>query len=157
MYSLYRAIQYYNYALEQFYMQAETIGKLIEDDGSRPERVIGINTVVEYFNTLIRASSQKTRAGSAVAERYQSFNRADLARDILQRGYANAYSESVIFSRFMLSIVDELSPEDRPQLEKKCIKMKSANSSYCSIALMHQPYLKKHPTKTQPEVPVAFD
>ena len=122
MYSLYRAIQYYDYALEQFYMQAETIGKLIIDDSTynraADERVIDIRTVVEYFNTLIRASSQKTRAWSAVAERYQSFNRADLARDVLQRGYASAYSESVIFSRFMLSIVDDLSVEEHPQLYK---------------------------------------
>ena len=122
MYSLYRAVQYYDYALEQFYMQAETIGKLIADDSTfnrnERERVIDIRTVVEYFNTLIRASSQKTRAWSAVAERYQSFNRADLARDVLQRGYASAYSESVMFSRFMLSIVDDLDITERPQLYK---------------------------------------
>lgn len=75
-------------------------------------------TVVAYFDRLIRASSQKSRAWSEVAKRYQSFNRPDLSRLVVERAYTSAYLESVVLSRIMLELEAIALPEDRPQLVK---------------------------------------
>ncbi|MFW5878185.1 MAG: hypothetical protein ACOCVR_00055, partial [Myxococcota bacterium] len=115
MVNLYQAVQYYQAALDRFYALSpllwDSIDVLGPDDG-----FITTDTVVTYFDRLIRASSQKARAWSEVAKRYQSFNRPDLARLVIERAYTSAYLESVVLSRMMLKLGAVVLPEDRPQL-----------------------------------------
>ncbi|MBN2361975.1 MAG: hypothetical protein JXR83_21165, partial [Deltaproteobacteria bacterium] len=118
MYNLYLAVQYYQAALDRFYSLSpllwDSIDALGPDDG-----YIDKDTVVTYFDRLIRASSQKARAWSEVAKRYQSFNRPDLARLVVERAYTSAYLESVVLSRIMLKLEAIVLPEDRPQLVQR--------------------------------------
>lgn len=118
MYNLYQAVQYYQAALDRFYSLSpllwDSIDALGPDDG-----YISKDTVVNYFDRLIRASSQKSRAWAEVAKRYQSFNRPDLARLVIERAYTSAYLESIVLSRFMLKLGAIVLPEDRPQLVQR--------------------------------------
>ncbi len=118
MVNLYQAVQYYQAALDRFYALSpllwDAIDALGPDDG-----YITKETVVTYFDRLIRASSQKSRAWSEVAKRYQSFNRPDLARLVIERAYTSAYLESIVLSRFMLKLEAVVQPEDRPQLVQR--------------------------------------
>ncbi len=117
LYSLYQAVQYYQQALDRFYSLSPRIWTSIGQMGTGG--FINKDTVVSYFDRLIRASSQKSRAWSEIARRYQSFNRADLARRVVERSYAAAYLESIVLSRVMLKLGDIVQPEDRPQLVER--------------------------------------
>lgn len=98
MYSLYQAAQYYQLALDRFYKQASVIWASL----SNPDRsFIGQATTTSYFDKLIRASAQKTRVYSEIAKRYQSFNRPDLARRVIERAYSQAYMESAVLTQMM--------------------------------------------------------
>ncbi len=72
--------------------------------------------MVTYFARLIRASSQKSRAWSEIAKRYQGFNKPDLARAVVQRAYTSAYLEAIVLSRIILELGSVVKPEDRAQL-----------------------------------------
>lgn len=100
MYSLYQAVQYYQYALDRFYRQAEAIWASLSVF-SAGEGFITQATATSYFDRLIRASAQKTRAWSEIAKKYQSFNRPDLARLVIERAYAQAYMESFVLAQMM--------------------------------------------------------
>ncbi|MBN2802958.1 MAG: hypothetical protein JXR91_07675 [Deltaproteobacteria bacterium] len=114
MVSLYRSIQYYQKVLDRFYNLSPMIWKAIEIGA--PNSFITQQTVVTYFDRLVRASSQKARAWSEVAKRYQNFNRADLAYPVIERAYASAYLESIVMSRMMLKMLDEVAVEKRDQI-----------------------------------------
>jgi hypothetical protein len=47
------------------------------------------------------ASTRKAQVASEVARQYQAFNRADLARHVLERTYAQTYLESIALSQFV--------------------------------------------------------
>src|SRR5256885_792692 len=103
-------------------------------------------TVVAYFDRLIRASAQKTRAWSEVARRYQTFNRPDLARLVVARNYTNAYLESIVLSRMMLKLGNIVQPEDRPQIVER---VENAQNVYTSALLaMRESYQQISDTPT---------
>ncbi|MCK6573672.1 hypothetical protein L6V77_21545 [Myxococcota bacterium] len=103
--SLYEARQYYQEAVTRLFSLAPTLWGSIR--GEREADFVTAATVGEYFERVIRASTQKTRAASAIAERYQRVNRPDLARGVLEREYTAAYIESVILSRMLQGIIDQ--------------------------------------------------
>lgn len=111
MYNLYKAAQYYQLVLDRFYAMSPLVWQSVQGETAR--NFVGKETVVAYFDRLIRASTQKARAWSEVAKRYQSFNRPDLARHVTQRAYASAYLESVVLSRMILGVVAVADPADR--------------------------------------------
>ncbi len=117
MYELYRAVQYYQEALDRFYALSPRIWRAIQL-GAERRNFVSSATVTWYFDRLVRASSQKTRAWSQVAKRYQAFNRPDLARGVIERAYTGAYLESIIMSRMMLGIVGAVAPEERAQIQR---------------------------------------
>lgn len=121
MFNLYLATQYYQMALDRFYRLSPLVWRSIDPvDGLPPgQGFITQGTVVAYFDRLIRASSQKARAWSEVAKRYQSFNRPDLARTVVRRAYVSAYLESIVLSRMMLRVVEIASAEDRAQIVRQ--------------------------------------
>jgi len=114
MYSLYQAVQYYQMALDRFYSISPVIWKSISSGTSNS--FITQETVTSYFDKLIRASSQKTRAWSQISKKYQSFNRPDLARLVIEKAYTAAYLESVILSKIMLKVADVTETNKRDQI-----------------------------------------
>lgn len=113
MYSLYQATQYYQLALDRFYslLPALTESLSVGNGG-----FITAETVTNYLDRLIRASTQKSRAWSEVAKRYQGFNRPDLAKIVVQRAYTSTYLESGLITRMMHNIIDTVPPEDEAQI-----------------------------------------
>ncbi|MCP4680628.1 MAG: hypothetical protein GY854_35120 [Deltaproteobacteria bacterium] len=102
MYSLYQAVQYYQIALDRFYKLMPSIYKSLGNDGTKS--FITAETVTNYFDRLIRASTQKARAWAEITKRYQSFNRPDLSRLVIERAYTATYLESVLITSMMQQV-----------------------------------------------------
>lgn len=113
--NLYLAKQYYEEALQRFYSQAPTIWRATVQ-GDPTLNFVTPGLVMEYLERLVRAATQKTRAASAIAQRYQTFNRPDLARGVIEREFTSAYLESIVLSRMTLGVVDGVEREDRDQI-----------------------------------------
>lgn len=100
MYSLYQATQYYQLALDRFYRLSpaiwEAIGRLPAADA-----FIGAASVNSYFSRLGNASTAKALASSQIAKRYQTRNRPDLARHVLERAYTSSHLEATVLTRMM--------------------------------------------------------
>ena len=97
MYRLHQAVQYYSMALDRFYAMSGALAAVI-DSGEPIENArnyLSNETVTLYFDRLIRASTQRSRAQAEIARRYQSFNRPDLARRVALRAYTATYLESI--------------------------------------------------------------
>ncbi|MFW5739873.1 MAG: hypothetical protein ACOC1F_05865, partial [Myxococcota bacterium] len=114
MFTLYQATQYYQMALDRFYRLMPSIWASLES-GVGPSFVLQ-ETVTNYFDRLIRASAQKSRAWSEAAKRYQNFNRPDLARSVIERAYTSTYLESVLITRLMHKTVEVVNPQDKNQI-----------------------------------------
>lgn len=136
MYTLYQANQYYQLALDRFF----SLGPFVWDsvNGAPENNFIQQKMVVSYLDRIMRASTQKSRAWSEVAKRYESFSRPDLARFVIQRAFAAAYIESVSLSRLMLGLVAKVTPEQRAQIRKA---LENASLTYQSaFASMQEQY-----------------
>lgn len=102
MYSLYQATQYYQSVLDRFYSISGMIARSLDPEViPSGEEFITPKTVTSYFTKLIKASSQKSRAWSQIAKKYQYFNEPDLARRVIERAYASAFIENLILSQLM--------------------------------------------------------
>lgn len=118
MYNLYQATQYYGSALDRFYAMGPALGaSLSSPDAAR--NFVTMQTAVTWFDRLARASTQKARAWSEVAKRYQGFNRPDLARLVAERAYTSAYVESIVVSRMMLQVANVVDAADRAQIRQR--------------------------------------
>ncbi|MCP4605608.1 MAG: hypothetical protein GY847_34655 [Proteobacteria bacterium] len=104
MHSLHQAVQYYQLALDRFYSLMPAMYRSLQDDG--PNSFISAGTVTNYFDRLIRASTQKARTWAEISKRYQSFNQPDLARRVIERAYTATYLESVLITRMMHNVTD---------------------------------------------------
>lgn len=131
MVELYRAIQYYQLALDRFFRNAALLW--VSLNPQKPATTLpflGQQTVEAYFTRLTRASIQKTRSWNAIAKRYVSYNKQPLARAVIERAYTAAYLESVILGRMMLKLLASSKPEERDQIlstiEKGQIAYRSA-------------------------------
>jgi hypothetical protein len=111
---LYAAWQHYQEALDRLARLAPAILQSVE--GTEDRDFVTLETVTEYIERLVRASTQKTRAVSAIATRYQSLNRPDLARGLIERSFTAAFLESVILARMLLGIVENMPRETRAQI-----------------------------------------
>lgn len=127
MYSLYKSIQSYQLVLDRFYSISNAINYSLQQDKNSPnagrqnETFIRQEIVTLYFDRLIRASTQKARAWSEVAQKYAALNRPELARRVAERAYAATYLESIVFSRLMDSFVGVVSDADRAQIFKTMV------------------------------------
>jgi len=117
MVSLYKAGQYYQEALDRFYSLSPLLWKALSY-GATERNFYTSKAITLYVDRLIRASTQRTRVWSEVAKRYQSFNRPDLARTVVERAYTGAYLEGIILSRMMLKVLDVTSPQEFDQIRK---------------------------------------
>ncbi|HEY3447510.1 MAG TPA: hypothetical protein VGK67_14240 [Myxococcales bacterium] len=112
LYTLYRATQYYQEVLDRFY----ALSPLVWDSLNGSRNFVQLETVVRYFDKLVRASTQKSRASSEIARRYQALNRPDLARRVIERAYTASYLESVVMSRMMVDVLGTIDPQQKAQL-----------------------------------------
>lgn len=122
MFSLYLAAQYYQEALDRFFRYGNAIETSIgggPDDLPEGEGFITQATATSWLDRLINASSHKARAWSEVARRYQSFNRPELARTVIERGYTAAYLEAALFSRIMVKLTETADAADRAQIAER--------------------------------------
>lgn len=115
--ALYRAAQLYEAVTERFYALAPTlIDAIAAGDIGAPPRTVTSATVTSYLDRIVRASSQRARTWSAIAERYLALARPDLARAVIRRAYASIYLESSQLADLMLSIQRRTSPAARAQV-----------------------------------------
>ncbi|MEW5851605.1 MAG: hypothetical protein AB2A00_22635 [Myxococcota bacterium] len=120
MYLLYQAVQYYEQLMERFARLTRALGRTIQDfEGvdTAERSYLSQEMVTAYFDRLIRASTQKSRAFSEVARRYVKLNRPALARRVIERGYTATYLEFILFNRLMDSVIRDVGPSARAQIE----------------------------------------
>jgi hypothetical protein len=117
MYTLYLAAQYYQMILDRFYSQFPFIAYATDPQNAPVAGgIISQTTVVDYFKRVQRASTQKSRAWSEIGKRYESLNRADLARAVVSRAYTSTYLEAILVSRIMQRIYDVTDASKRDQI-----------------------------------------
>ena len=123
MFKLYQAVQYYDMVLDRFYRLGEVMGEAIKARRVSSERsFITPDTVVSYFDRVVRASTQRSRAMAEIARRYQNFNRPDLAKRVAQRAYTATYLESVVLASLMNEIYVLAGGSNRPQIRAELEK-----------------------------------
>ncbi len=118
MVTLYQATQYYQMTLDRFSKLSPLIWQTLST-GTSETSFVTQATVTAYFDRLIRASTQKSRAWSEIAKRYQQFNRPDIARRVVARAYSSTYLESVVLSRMMLKMKRVVELADWPQISQR--------------------------------------
>ncbi|MCB9661369.1 MAG: hypothetical protein H6726_27220 [Sandaracinaceae bacterium] len=115
MYTLYQAAQYYELALDRFYSLLEYLWASLAN--SSVSAFVTQETITSYLGRVLRASTQRARAYGEIARRYQGFNRADLARRVVERSYTSAYLESMVIARLIEEVIEvRASPAERDQL-----------------------------------------
>lgn len=117
MFKLYQAVQYYDMVLDRFYAMGDVLGASLRSGSPAAQRnFISSATVTSYFDRLIRASTQRSRASAEIARRYQYFNRPDLARRVAERAYTATYLESVILANLIVRFYDISGGSEKPQI-----------------------------------------
>lgn len=117
MQSLYRAAQHYQMASDRFHRVVGPIVRtsIVGGDQALTDGIL-IGFVTRYLDRLIGASTRKARAHSEIAKRYQSFDRDDLARRVIERAYGSIYLESVLLSQVALSLSEYAGDNVRDQV-----------------------------------------
>jgi hypothetical protein len=115
MVSLYSATQYYQLAIDRLSALLPQMWQIINSPAG--SNVIGQETAVEFLSRVIRASSQKAEVENEIARHYQNFDRADLARAVIARGYTGAYLESMELTTLIKSLIPHLDPADVAQIQ----------------------------------------
>lgn len=116
MWHLYQAAQYYQAVLDRFYSHSADIQKTFSELPAG-QSYITQATASSYFDRLLRASSQRSRAYAEATKRYQAFRQPDLARLVIGRTYGGTYLESVVLSRMLSDLAKTASAEDRAQID----------------------------------------
>ena len=129
MANLHIAVQNYQLVLERFYT---LFGALSGDiaQAAAPNATpsfVTTRTLTTYVDRLIRASTQKAKVQSAIATRYQGFNRADLAKAVVERAYTEAYLESGLLMHLMNTLIEVSERADRDQIRGQ---IRTAQISY---------------------------
>ena len=133
MFTLHQAVQYYSLALDRFYGQSGVIAAAL-DAGTvgNARNFLSAETVTTYFDRLIRASTQRSRAWAEIARRYQAFNRPSLARRVATRAFNATYLESVALANIIRDVIVREGGASRAQL---LIALEDAQRRY-SMALL---------------------
>lgn len=126
MYKLYQASQYYQLVLDRFFAESTWLWNNLDTDQGL-NGYLSINTVAGYLTRVIRASTQLSNTSNEIARRYQAFNRPDLARRVIERGYARSYLESQILSQFMRAVQQVV---ERDQQDQVAVAVSDAERSY---------------------------
>jgi hypothetical protein len=135
MAKLHEAAQYFELVLDRFFRLLPHIRAAI-GAARTPETAqrgfLSQGTVTTWLDRVARASTQRARVWSQIAQRYQNFGRPDLAQRVIERAYVTAYLESQVLARLLLSVTDVLSPAAKPQVR---LSMEQTQRAY-GIALL---------------------
>lgn len=133
MFTLHQAVQYYTLALDRFYGQSGSISEALDAGATgTPRNFLSAETVTTYFDRLIRASTQRSRAWAEIARRYQAFNRPNLARRVATRAFNATYLESIALANIIRDVIEREGGASRAQL---LIALEDAQRRY-SMALL---------------------
>jgi len=121
---LYRARQTFQLVLDRFHNVSPTLWKGVSEDGPN---VVSFASIPTYFHRLSLASARKAKIAGEIAKKYQSFNRADLARHVLEKAYVEAYVESVELTQFMRRTINVV---DTSQVDALRYEIKQLNLKY---------------------------
>jgi hypothetical protein len=114
---LHRAVQTYDIALSRFFGLVPVLwANAVEPNAD--DRFVTERTVTGWMERIIRASTQRARAYSEIARRYQSFGRDDLALSIIRRAYVRAHQEGLVLTSFISAIADLVGAEQRGQIRR---------------------------------------
>jgi hypothetical protein len=116
MLNLYRASQYYQMVLDRFYTHTLALVDALTY-GRDNRNFVSANTVIYYFDRVVRASTQRSRSFAEIAKRYQALGQPELARRVAERAYTSSYLESILMNRMMLRIVDVSLDSDQTQVQ----------------------------------------
>lgn len=142
MVALHTAVQHYQLALDRF----TTLLPALERDIARAAApnarasVVDARTLTTYVDRLVRASTQKARAESQIADRYEKFDRSDLSRRVIERAYTAAYLESSLFGHLMNRLVEVSDRADRDQI--RSLVRKAQTTYRGALAQMREAYLR---------------
>lgn len=110
LFRLYQANQQYQSVLDRFFALSSSFALPSE------QSFVSSATVTTYFSRIIRASTQKAKTWSEIAERYHSMGRPDLAKLVIGRAYTATYMESAILASIMRQVLGQALPEDKDQI-----------------------------------------
>lgn len=99
MVELYKAVQYYQKALDRFYRMSPIVWESLAE--SSISDLIDAKSADSYLARLVRASTQKARLWSEIARRYHRLDRSDLAHRVSERAYGAIYMESIAMARVL--------------------------------------------------------
>jgi hypothetical protein len=116
MANLYQAVQYYQLALDRMYRFGPDLQVSLARE-SISANVLTSSSVTTWLERLVRAASQKSRAWAEVARRYQTLNRPDLARRVIERAYVATWLESTLLNRLLLDIIARSTPQNLDQMQ----------------------------------------
>lgn len=128
MQQLYRANQYYQLVLERFFHLAPALLQGLRPDQD-DKNVLTLASISSYFNRVILASTNKTKIAQILAEKYQAFGRADLARHVMERAFVEAYLESVTITQILRNVRVVLRATE---LSAQSDELENARRSYTS-------------------------
>ena len=95
---LYRALQRYDQALGRFQRHSAPLWRAM---GSVDTSYITPEAVTTYFERLLRASTRRTEAVSEAANVYAGLLEPELARGVIERGFARASLEATTLTQFI--------------------------------------------------------
>jgi len=102
MRNLYKAAQAFQAVVDRFQRLWLLISAIPTDNRAA---ILSSEMVTTYLGRVIDAAKKKTRVWSAVAERYHNFERSDLARLVVERGYSAAALESALITSVMKQVL----------------------------------------------------
>lgn len=131
--ALYQGIQYYQLALDRFFLHGPLIAESLDDDAVGPPALdgfVGARTAMSYIPRVANASAKKARAWEAVAERYEGLSQIKLAKYVLERASSEAFMESMILLQVMDRIAVTADPSDRAGLleQKELVQVEYASA-----------------------------
>jgi hypothetical protein len=140
MRNLHQAVQYYETALGRAYMLGPDFSAALSRGAITSDaNFISQETVTLYFGRLVRAGTQKALAWSEISKQYQSLNRPDLARRVIERAFAGTYLESALMTHVMQAIVARSGASVRDQIRLELERaQQSLRASLRDMSSVHQ-------------------
>lgn len=108
--SFYQGAQYFQLVLDRFFGKAPLIREGVVAGFAGPRMA------VSWLPRVLGASTKKARAMAEIAERYVTFDRADLARGVIRRAFAAAWLESVVILQLFERVARQADAETQAQV-----------------------------------------
>jgi len=106
MRNLYKSAQALQAVGDRFQRLWVLISEIKNQGGDRLSKILSPEMVTSYLSRVIDAAKKKTKIWSTVAQKYHNFERPDLARLVIERGYSAAGYESTLITSVMKQTLD---------------------------------------------------